>query len=45
MKSFNPDGHSPVCKFLITRAEPNSAIERSLPIYDANIKTAPVPYK
>ena len=37
-EGFNPDGHSPVCEFLITRAEPNSAIERALPIYDANIK-------
>lgn len=37
-EGFNPDGHSPICEFLISRAEPNSAIENALPTYDANIK-------
>ena len=37
-EGFDSSGHSPVCEFLITRAEPNSAIERALPIYDTNIK-------
>lgn len=37
-EGFNPDGHSAVCEFLISRAEPNSVIEQALPVYDANIK-------
>lgn len=37
-EGFNPDGYSPICEFLITRAEPNSAIERELRTYDDNIK-------
>ena len=37
-EGFNPDGHSPICEFLISRADPNSAIEKALPTYDANIK-------
>lgn len=37
-EGFNPDGHSPICEFLITRTEPNSGIERELRTYDANIK-------
>ena len=37
-EGFNPDGHSPICEFLISRASPNSAIEKALPTYDANIK-------
>ncbi len=37
-EGFNPDGHSPICEFLISRAEPNSVIEQTLPTYDANIK-------
>ena len=37
-EGFNPDGYSPICEFLIARAEPNSAIERELRTYDANIK-------
>ena len=37
-EGFNPDGHSPICEFLISRAEPNSAIENALPTYDSNIK-------
>ena len=37
-EGFGPDGHSPICEFLMSRAEPNSAIEAGLPTYDANIK-------
>ena len=37
-EGFNPDGHSPICEFLMSRAEPNSAIEAGLPTYDTNIK-------
>ena len=37
-EGFNPDGHSPICEFLISRAESNSAIENALPTYDVNIK-------
>ncbi|MYC78810.1 restriction endonuclease subunit R [Candidatus Poribacteria bacterium] len=37
-EGFNPDGYSPICEFLISRAEPNSAVERGLRTYDDNIK-------
>ncbi len=37
-EGFNPDGYSPICTFLISRTEPNSAIERELRTYDDNIK-------
>ena len=37
-EGFNPNGHSPTCEFLMSRAEPSSAIEAALPIYDINIK-------
>ena len=37
-EGFNPDGYSLICEYLISRAEPNSAIERELLVYDANIK-------
>ncbi len=37
-EGFNPDGYSPICEFLMSRAEPDSAIEAGLPTYDANIK-------
>ena len=37
-EGFNANGHSAVCEFLMSRAEPNSAIEQALPTYDANIK-------
>ncbi|MYB01195.1 restriction endonuclease subunit R [Candidatus Poribacteria bacterium] len=37
-EGFNANGHSPVCEFLMSRAEPNSVIEQALPTYDANIK-------
>ena len=37
-EGFNANGHSAVSEFLMSRAEPNSAIEQALPIYDANIK-------
>ena len=37
-EGFNPDRHSPVCEFLFSRTEPNSAIEKELQTYDDNIK-------
>ena len=37
-EGFNPDGYSPICEFLMSRAEPSSAIEAALPTYDTNIK-------
>ena len=37
-EGFNADGYSPICEYLISRVEPNSAIERKLRIYDDNIK-------
>ena len=37
-EGFNPDGHSPVCEFLMSRVVPDSAIEEALPTYDTNIK-------
>ena len=37
-EGFNPDGHSLICEYLISLTEPNSAIERELLVYDANIK-------
>ena len=37
-EGFNPNGQSCVCDFLMSCAEPNSAIETALPTYDANIK-------
>ena len=37
-EGFNPDGYSPICEFLMSCAEPNSAIEAALPTYDANTK-------
>ena len=37
-EGFNPDGHSTVCEFLMSRAAPDSAIETELPNYDANIR-------
>lgn len=37
-EGFNPDGYSPICEFLISHAEPNSAVERELRTYDDNIK-------
>ena len=37
-EGFNANGHSAVYEFLMSRAEPNSAIEQALPTYDANIK-------
>ena len=37
-EGFNPDGRSDICEFLISRTKPNSAIERELWTYDANIK-------
>lgn len=37
-EGFNANGHSAVCEFLMSRAEPNSVIEQALPAYDSNIK-------
>ena len=37
-EGFNPDGRSPICEFLMFRAEPNSVIKEALPTYDTNIK-------
>ncbi len=37
-EGFNPDGHSPICEFLISQADPDSPIAEVLPTYDANIK-------
>ncbi len=37
-EGFNSDGHSAICEFLITRADPDSPIAEALPTYDANIK-------
>ncbi len=37
-EGLSPDGYSPIGEFLISCAEPNSAIEVALPAYDANIK-------
>ena len=37
-EGINPDGHSPICEFLMSRVEPNSDIRVALPTYDANIK-------
>ena len=37
-EGFNANGHSVVCEFLMSRAEPNSAIEQALSAYDSNIK-------
>lgn len=37
-EGFNPDGYSPICEFLMSRADPDSVIEAALPIYDENIK-------
>ena len=37
-EGFNPDGYSPICEFLMSCAEPDSAIEAALPIYHTNIK-------
>ncbi len=37
-EGFNPDGHSPICEFLISRTESNSLMAEALPRYDTNIK-------
>lgn len=37
-EGFNPDGHSPICQFLVSRVAPDSEIAEALPTYDANIK-------
>ena len=37
-EGFSPNGHSSAYEFLMSRVEPNSVIEKELPIFDANIK-------
>ena len=37
-EGFNPDGRSPICEFLMFRAEPKSVIKEALSTYDTNIK-------
>ena len=37
-EGFSPDGHSPICQFLISRVSPDSEIAEALPTYDENIK-------
>ena len=37
-EGFGPDGHSPICEFLMYRPELKPEIETALPTYDANIK-------
>ncbi len=37
-EGFTPDGHTEVCKFLMSRPNLKPEIEAELPIYDANIK-------
>ena len=37
-EGFNPDGHSPICTFLMSLPDLKHGIETALPIYDANIK-------
>ena len=37
-EGFTPDGHSPICEFLMSRLDVKPDIEKELPTYDANIK-------
>ena len=37
-EGFNPNGHSLICDFLMSRPDVKNEIEDALPIYDANIK-------
>ena len=37
-EEFTPDGHSPICEFLMSRPDVKIDVENALPIYDANIK-------
>ena len=37
-EGFTPDGHSPICEFLMSRPDVKPDIEKALPTYDANIK-------
>lgn len=37
-EGFNPDGHSPICTFLVSRVQPKSLMAEALPVYDSNIK-------
>ena len=37
-EGFNPNGHSPICEFLVSRPNLKPEIEEALRTYDANIK-------
>ena len=37
-EGFTPEGHSPICEFLMSRPDVNPDLEAALPTYDANIK-------
>ncbi len=37
-EGFSPDGHSPICEFLMSLPDLKYGIEDTLPIYDSNIK-------
>ena len=37
-EGFNPDGHSPICEFLMSLPDLKHGIETALPTYDTNIK-------
>ena len=37
-EGFNPNGHSPICEFLLSRSNLKPEIEEALRTYDANIK-------
>ena len=37
-EGFTPEGHSPICEFLMSRSDVLPDVEKALPDYDANIK-------
>lgn len=37
-EGFTPEGHSPICEFLMSRPDVNPDVETALPTYDANIQ-------
>ena len=37
-EGFTPEGHSPICEFLMSRPDVDPDVEKALPTYDANIK-------
>ena len=37
-EGFTPDGHSPICEFLMSSPDVKPDVEKALPTYDANIK-------